>query len=254
MERADQNSFLKEFNELLELSGHESFLRFFGVCKTPDWFYLVFEDVSLTLKRYLLDARTESPRNDRFTSLSEEFIMNIICDIATAFEYLEQNRISHKKLNSFNIRINQDEEVKLGFFGPTHFDENGKTIDTRRWDAPEVLKNSLVHSTKSDVWSFAILMWECCCLGATPYGNIVATDLLPRIRNGARCEQTPFIYDDLYQLFLNCWELDAKERPTFVEINNFLKQIMTSIEHALTFNRRDGIQLPYHLPLLEIKN
>lgn len=254
MEKADQNSFLKEFNDLMELNGHESFLRFFGACKTPDWFYLVFEDVSRTLKTYLLEARTDTGRTDRFTSLSEEYIMNVISDLGTALEYLEQNRIAHKKLNSFNVRVNQEEEVKIGFFGPTHFDDNGKTIDTRRWDAPEVLKNQFSHSTKSDVWSFGILMWECCCLGATPYGNIVATDLLPRIRNGARCEQPPFIYDDLYQLFLNCWELDAKERPTFIEINNFLRQLMTSIEHALTFNRRDGIQLPYHLPLLEIKN
>ncbi|XP_063699112.1 putative inactive tyrosine-protein kinase Wsck [Culicoides brevitarsis] len=252
MEKPEQNAFLKEFNQLMELSGHESFLRFFGVCKTPDWFYLVFEDVSRTLKRYLLDARVE--RSDRFSSVSEEMVMTIISDLGNALEYLEQNHIAHKKLNSFNVRVNQDEEVKIGFFGPTHFDENGKTIDTRRWDAPEVLKNINSHSTKSDVWSFGVLMWECCCLGATPYGNIVATDLLPRIRNGARCEQTPFMFDDLYQLLLNCWELDAKERPTFAEINNFLKQLMTSIEHALTFNRRDGIQLPYHLPLLEVKN
>lgn len=97
-------------------------------------------------------------------------------------------------------------------------------------------------------------MWECCCLGATPYGNIVAADLLPRIRNGARCEQPPFVYDDLYQLFLNCWELDAKERPTFLEINNYLRQLMTCIEHTLTFNKRDSSALPYHLPLLETKN
>uniref|UniRef100_A0A336LZZ6 CSON012999 protein n=1 Tax=Culicoides sonorensis TaxID=179676 RepID=A0A336LZZ6_CULSO len=256
MEKGDQNSFLKEFNDLLELNGHEAIVRFFGVCKTPDWFYLVFEDIQKTLKSYLIESRNESSaRNGRFTSISEEFILNMISDICSAMEYLEQNRITHKKINSYNVRVNQDEEVKLIFFGPTHFDLNGKTIDTRRWDAPEVLKSQYNHfSTKSDVWSFAILMWECCCLGATPYGNIVAADLLPRIRNGARCEQPPFIYDDLYQLFLNCWELDANERPTFLEINNFLKQLMTSIEHTLTFVQRDGIQLPYHLPLLELKN
>jgi endothelial-specific receptor tyrosine kinase len=142
----------------------------------------------------------------------------------------------------------------LQIFGPTLFDEAGKPFETARWHAPEVLKYSN-HTFKSNVWSFGVLMWEICTLGATPYGNNIPTiDLFARIRNGARPEQSPFIFDDLYQLFLNCWELDAKERPTFTEITNYLKTLTTSINHVLSFDRRDGIILPYHLPLLEIKN
>jgi Protein tyrosine and serine/threonine kinase len=98
-------------------------------------------------------------------------------------------------------------------------------------------------------------MWEISTLGATPYGNNIPTvDLFSRIRNGARPEQSTHIFDDLYQLFLNCWELEQKDRPNFNEITTYLKQLTTSINHVLTFDRRDGIQLPYHLPLLEIKN
>lgn len=149
--------------------------------------------------------------------------------------------------------MNQDDVVKLLFFGPTHLNEGEKVADISRWHSPEVLKSQFNYSTKSDVWSFGVLMWECCTLGATPYGNVVSSDLLPRIRNGARPEQVPFIYDDLYQLFLNCWELDASERPSFDDINCYVKQLMTSVKHSLSFDNRDNIVLPYHLPLLEMK-
>lgn len=253
MEKVDQQNFLRELSELMEIRGHQCFLYFFGVCQTPDWFYLVFEQIPRTLKTFLLESRTTTL--DRFSSISEDFILTTITDLCTAMEYLEKNKIVHKKINSYNVRVNQDEECKLIFFGPTHFGENGRTIDTARWSAPEVLKNYHNHTSKSDVWSFAVLMWECCTLGGTPYGNVSSADLLPRIRNGARPEQVPFIYDDLYQLLLNCWELDARERPTFEEINSYLKQMTsTSIEHTLSFKTRDGIVLPYHQPLLEIKN
>lgn len=252
MEKADQQSFLRDFNDLLEIRGHQCFLYFLGVCQTPDWFYLIFEQVEKTLKSFLLDARMTA--GDKYSSVSEEYILNLIGELCMAMEYLEKNKIIHKNINSYNVRVNQDDECKLIFFGPTHFVESSKAVDTSRWQAPEVLKSHFNHSSKSDVWSFAILMWECCSLGATPYGNIANTDLLPRIRNGARPEQVRFIFDDLYQLLLNCWELDAKERPTFEEINSYIKQLTsTSIEYTISFKARDGIVLPYYQPSLELK-
>lgn len=257
MEKTNQQNFLQEFQSLLEIRGHQCFLYFMGVCQTPDWFYLVFENIERTLKSFLLEARTATaqPSVDKFSLLSEDFILNTINDLCTAMEYLEKNNIIHKKINSYNVRVNQDEECKLIFFGPTHFVSTEKVLDQARWHAPEILKSNFNYTSKSDVYSFGILMWEMCTLGATPYINTPSADLLPRIRNGTRPEQPPFIFDDLYQLFLNCWELDRDSRPTFEEINSFLKQLTaTSIEHTLSFKKYDGIVLPYYQPSLEVRN
>jgi len=45
---------------------------------------------------------------------------------------------------------------------------------TFKWTAPEALKYSK-FSNKSDIWSFAILLWEVYSFGRVPYPRIVST-------------------------------------------------------------------------------
>lgn len=62
------------------------------------------------------------------------------------------------------VRLTHEDTVKISGFGATPFDDQGHTIDLARWQPPEVLR--FQHfSSKSEVWSFGCLMWECCCLG-----------------------------------------------------------------------------------------
>lgn len=163
----------------------------------------------------------------------------------------------HKQLCAHNIKLTSNLDIKLTIFGPTLYDDQGKGLDLSRWLAPEVLKFQN-HTKQSDIWSIGCLMWECCCLGGTLYPNISSGDLMARIKNGARPEQPTFIFDDLYQLLLNCWEMDANDRPTFSEINTVLNQLLTAPTHALSYNSRDrsggNVILPYYLPLLEMKS
>lgn len=151
------------------------------------------------------------------------------------------------------MRVTSDEVVKISCFGATPFDSHGKTIDLVRWSAPEVLR--FQHYTeRSDVWSFACLMWECCSLGGTLYANINSNDLISRIKSGARPDRIPFVSDDISQLFLNCWQLEPSERPSFTEITYTLRHLLTSPHHAISYNRQDGHLLPYYLPLYEVQH
>lgn len=86
------------------------------------------------------------------------------------------------------------------------------------------------------------------------YANISSGDLVARVTNGARPEHSSFMFDDIYQLMLNCWQLEPSERPTFEDISHLLRQLLTSPKHTLSFDRRDGVLLPYYLPLLEQEN
>jgi len=127
--------------------------------------------------------------------------------------------------------------------------------DHNRWLAPEVLRHQHHHSTRSDVWSLACVAWECCALGGTPYANAVASNqqLLEAIRSAVRPAQPAYVYGDLYQLLLNCWQLEPSERSSCEDVAFGVRQLMTSPRHALSFDRVAGglDTLPPYLPQLE---
>lgn len=253
MEPLDQSQFLQEFGAIKRLSKHHQILNFYGICQTADWLYLLFEDASITLKKVLVESRTPPNVNpQRFTAFSEQKILSIVGDIGAAMEYLANENFIHKRLCSYNVRITANDNIKISCFGATPTDNNGKSIDLSRWSAPEVLRFQH-YNDRSAIWSFACVAWECCSLGGTLYANISSNDLAARIKAGARPEIIPFVSEDIQQLLMNCWQLEPSERPTFNDINQTLKQLMTAPMHVISFTRREGLLLPYYLPLLEVQ-
>lgn len=253
MEPLDQSQFLQEFDAIKMLGNHSGILQLHGICQTADWLYLLFEDAQVTLKKVLVESRTPPNVNpQRFTTFSEQKILAIIIDIGAAMEHLATENFVHRRLCSYNVRIAPNGAVKVSCFGATPADSNGKSIDLSRWSAPEVLRFQH-YSDRSPIWSFACVVWECCSLGGTLFADISAADLPARIKAGARPETIPFVGEDVHQLLMNCWQLEPSERPTFDDINQSLRQLLTAPLHVLSFERREGLLLPYYLPLLEVQ-
>lgn len=254
-----QTKFIRDLNNLLQFGFHKNMLNFMGICQTHDWFFVVFEDTPATLKQFLIVNRQDtSLSSQRVTNLGENEVLRLMYELSETIEYLQYNKIVHKNINSHTVRIKRQNSaytIKLTVFGPTlyHIGEDGSKcmIDEERWQAPEVMRFQK-YSHASDVYSFALVLWEMSCLGGTVYGSITTSDLFVRIKKGMRPDKYPFISEDLYQLMLNCWELDPHERCEINEATGHLKQLQTSPHYYLNFNY-DG-QLPYYLPLLEIKN
>lgn len=254
-----QMKFIRDLNNLLQFGFHKNMLNFMGICQTHDWFFVVFEDTPATLKQFLLTNRDDQNlANRRLTNLGEDQALKLMFELSEAMEYLQYNKIVHKSLNSHNVRVKRQNSayaIKLSMFGPTMYstDERGaKTmVDEDRWFAPEVLRFQK-FSHASDVYSLALILWEICCVGGTVYGSIPTSDLLARIKKGIRPEKYHFISEDLYQLLLNCWELDPSERCDFEDIVGQMKHLQLSPQYYLNY-ALDG-PLPYYLPLLEVKN
>ncbi|KAH8382507.1 hypothetical protein KR009_003905 [Drosophila setifemur] len=251
-----QVQLLRELRQLTHLKGQGHILDFYGVSASPDWFYLVFEQQRVSLKRKLVESRLMAPA-PRLTSLSEQLVLQWIYELASAMSYLVNCQVVHRQLCSHSVFVTAESQLKLSVFGPLHFmNSSRQQVDHSRWLAPEALRHQHHHSIRSDVWSLACVAWECCSLGGTPYANVVASSqqLLEAIRAAVRPAQPAYVYGDLYQLLLNCWQLEPSERSSCEDVAFGIRQLMTSPRHALSFDRggAGGVDtLPPYLPQLE---
>ena len=79
----------------------------------------------------------------------------------------------------------------------------------------------------SDVWMFAVCMWEILTIGKKPFQGIPNTDVIDQIENGIRLP-LPGVYcpKDLYDLLEECWSYEPTNRPNFIQIELRLKEIL----------------------------
>ncbi|XP_017085463.2 putative tyrosine-protein kinase Wsck [Drosophila eugracilis] len=250
-----QAQLIRELRQLSYLKRQEHLLDFYGVSSSPDWFYLIFEQQRVSLKRRLVESRLMSP-SQRLTSLSEQLVLQWIYELTSAMIYLSNCQVVHRQLCSHSVFVTGESKIKLSVFGPLQYmNTSRQQPDQSRWLAPEVLRHQHHHSTRSDVWSLACVAWECCALGGTPYATAVGSNqqLLEAIRAAVRPAQPAYVYGDLYQLLLNCWQVEPSERSSCEDVAFGVRQLMTSPRHALSFDRVAGglDTLPPYLPQLE---
>lgn len=85
-----------------------------------------------------------------------------------------------------NCLVGERNVVKVGDFGLARFvvdDEYTASEGTKfpiKWAAPEVITHAR-FSSKSDVWSFGILLWELWTGGKTPYPAFTNPQVLDEV-------------------------------------------------------------------------
>lgn len=93
MDKPIEQVFLRDCNNLIDLTPHKNIIHFHGTCVTADWLYLVMEDVPYTLKRHLLVSRNSAPV-DRVSLIPEDNLLRIMIEIVQAMEYLSERKVS----------------------------------------------------------------------------------------------------------------------------------------------------------------
>ena len=90
------------------------------------------------------------------------------------------------------------------------------------------------YTTKSDVWSFGICLWEILQLASVrPYSGLTDDKVLSGLEamyateaeNGLGVlERPPLCPKDVYELMCECWRREDAARPSFREIHLFLQR------------------------------
>lgn len=115
MEPNVQSQFLKEIGSVLRLMSHKNLVEFFGVCQSANWLYLLFEETYTSLKTVLVDSRIETHQG--FSSLSELFILQALCELSAAMEYIGNLKVNFRQYKIVNTNsVNNCEYFDKGVY------------------------------------------------------------------------------------------------------------------------------------------
>ncbi|XP_063921755.1 receptor-type tyrosine-protein kinase FLT3-like isoform X3 [Zophobas morio] len=175
------------------------------------------ETVSTTLE----DLLTPSPGPYTLDkALDHTELQNFAFQIARGMSHLEKIGVTHRDLAARNILVNEYKTLKISDFGlsrsGTYVNHRTKKLPLR-WMAIEAIVEQK-YDSKTDVWSFGVVLWEIGTLGAFPYESVPDSFIQQFLQLGRRLERPEICTDELYALMRLCWATDPGHRPTFQEL------------------------------------
>uniref|UniRef100_A0AAQ4P4T4 Tyrosine-protein kinase n=1 Tax=Gasterosteus aculeatus aculeatus TaxID=481459 RepID=A0AAQ4P4T4_GASAC len=151
---------------------------------------------------------------------SQDTMLSMCMDVSEGMAYLENCNFIHRDLAARNCLVSKNNEVKVSDFGMTRFVLDDQYTSSQcskfpvRWSAPEVIKFSK-FSSKSDIWSFGVLMWEVYNEGRLPYENHSNVEVVESLSKGLRLLKPRLAPEAIHRLMEWCWKEKPEDRPSF---------------------------------------
>ncbi|KAM9245234.1 megakaryocyte-associated tyrosine-protein kinase [Dugong dugon] len=200
---------------------HKNLVRLLGVI-LHQGLYIVMEHVSKGNLVNFLRTRGRALVN---TAQLLQFSLHV----AEGMEYLESKKLVHRDLAARNILVSEDLVAKVSDFGLAKAER--KELDSSRlpikWTAPEALKHGR-FSSKSDVWSFGVLLWEVFSYGRAPYPKMSLKAVSEAVEKGYRMEAPEGCPGPIHTLMGSCWEAEPSRRPPFRKLAEKLARELRS--------------------------
>jgi len=151
-------------------------------------------------------------------------MLSFAWQVARGMEFLSNRRCVHRDLAARNILIAHGGVAKVADFGLARdveqTDYYRKVTEGKLpvlWMSPESLFDG-VSTTKSDVWSFGVLLWEIVTCGERPYAGVATEALLDLIKGGYRMSIPLECPQDLYMIMRMCWQIKPESRPSWSQL------------------------------------
>ncbi|XP_070557254.1 tyrosine kinase receptor Cad96Ca-like [Ptychodera flava] len=178
----DRENLLRELDILKSLqSGHPHVVTLLG-WSTQDPIYIILELAPYgSLHDYLMSNRAwELYENIHPNSrdLTSHDLLQFAWQIAKGMSFIASKKFIHRDLAARNVLVGHERCCKISDFGLARR-VSGAFVQQRtaqmrlpiRWMAPESLF-SLTCTTKSDIWSYGIVLWEIVTLGTPKDGRL----------------------------------------------------------------------------------
>ncbi|XP_039095119.1 mitogen-activated protein kinase kinase kinase 20 isoform X2 [Hyaena hyaena] len=209
--------------EILSVLSHRNIIQFYGVILEPPNYGIVTEYASLgSLYDYINSNRSEE--------MDMDHIMTWATDVAKGMHYLHMEapvKVIHRDLKSRNVVIAADGVLKICDFGASRFHNHTthmSLVGTFPWMAPEVIQ-SLPVSETCDTYSYGVVLWEM-LTREVPFKGLeglqvawLVVEKNERLTIPSSCPRS------FAELLRQCWEADAKKRPSFKQIISILESM-----------------------------
>ncbi|XP_034952246.1 proto-oncogene tyrosine-protein kinase receptor Ret isoform X2 [Chelonus insularis] len=266
--------------QLLKEAQHPNVIRLLGACTSPGGpVYLIIEFAEFgSLRNYLRRSRhlelegpipcstslltaslsntkEEAPDTTVNYTITPHDILSFAWQISKGMAYLADIKLVHRDLAARNVLLASGKVCKISDFGLTRdvyedeaYLKRSKGRVPVKWMAPESLADH-VYTSKSDVWSFGVLLWELVTLGASPYPGVDVHNLYNLLKTGYRMERPANCSIQLYKLMASCWHDEPAMRPSFKELTCQWERMLEDGIDYLDLNPRTVHNQAYFAPV-----
>eukprot|EP01137_Pigoraptor_chileana_P010635 Opistho-2@4070 len=176
------------------------------------------------------------PIDSRSSHVTASMFATFAHQIACGMAYLASVSIVHRDLAARNILVGSDLYgelcCKIADFGLSRSTGEKDYYRKRKagalpikWCAIENLRFR-VYTTKSDVWSYGVTLFEIYSFGEVPYAGIHNAEMAKYLAGGPdnRMERPPHCPNSVYRIMRSCWLDDPDQRPSFSALCDALER------------------------------
>ncbi|XP_054715542.1 discoidin domain-containing receptor 2-like [Uloborus diversus] len=238
-----RSDFYKEVKILSRLRD-PNIVHVLGVCTRDDPLCMVVEymehgDLNQFLQQHVPENTMTSPfKSNPNKVLSYGSLIFMATQIASGMKYLESLNFVHRDLATRNCLVGRGYTIKIADFGMSrdlysgdYYRIEGRAMLPIRWMAWESILLGK-FTTKSDVWSFAVTMWEILTFARQqPFADQIDDKVIENVSHFYHNDglqvylpQPPACPKEIYDLMKECWQRNEHDRPHFREIHLFLQR------------------------------
>ncbi|XP_066024433.1 fibroblast growth factor receptor 2 [Pocillopora verrucosa] len=258
---SEKKNLLSELELMKQLKPHPYVIKLLGCVTKSEPLLVLIEYVPfgdllgyLRKSRGLNDTYYKDPNIKPQTNLTSQQLMKFAWQIADGMSYLSSIPVIHRDLSARNVLVGEGKTCKVTDFGMARDVQEDNIYERKtrgrlpvKWTAIEALLYGK-YSTKSDLWSYGILLYEIFTIGGSPYPRMDGRKIANLLQEGYRMPKPQHLDDKLYEIMKKCWRDEPNLRPSFEELRNKLSKMenqhkglinLKNYDHQLYVNVED---------------